>query len=197
MAYSKDFNGNPVMPGLDEDAFFDFDSAADPNTVPLPLPQMDNFGSNGSTSAYEGGSFNSQLSSTAPLEFTILTTAPRFTGQTGMGNGTTWNTGGFQHKSSRNTVQLTEEELQIIMAIRTAKQKTTESAISLLPAPVNKASYDFSSQEHPGQVDNFGALKPLSPWGTMELSTNRGDMQNLGTPETFSIGHIDDIQSNS
>jgi hypothetical protein len=195
MAHSKDFNGNPVMPGLEEDAFFDFDGAADSDTVPLPLPQMDDFGFNGPTSAYEDSSFTNQLS-TAPLDFSIHTAAPRSTGHIGMGTGTRWNPG-FEHESSRHTEQLTEEELQIIMAIRAAKQKTAESAISLLLPPVNQASYDFSSPEHPGQVDNFGALRPLSPGGTLELSTNWGDMQHLEASEAFSNRHTDDIQSNS
>ena len=96
MARSKDFNGSPMMPGLDEDAFFDFDSAADSGIVVFPIPQIDSFGSNVSTRAYEGGGFNSPLSSSVPLDYATYAAASR---QTGTISGATWNIGSFQPKN--------------------------------------------------------------------------------------------------
>ena len=195
MAHSKDFNDSPMMPGLDEDAFFDFDSAADSSTVALPIPQVDSFGSNVSTRAFECGGFNSQLSSSVALDYATHAAASR---QTGTINGTTWNIGSFQHKDTKNAIPLTEDELQIIMAMRAMKYKTTQSAISLIPPPANDLSYDFSPPEHLGQgvADNFGVLEPFSPGPTVEFSINCGAMEPLWTHETPSIGRSDGSQSN-
>ena len=195
MAHSKDFNGSPMMPGLDEDVFFDFDSAADSSTVALPIPQIDSFCSNVSTRAYEGGGFNGQFSSSLPLDYATHAAASRHTGTI---NGTTWNVGSFQRKNTRNAIPLTEDELQIIMAVRAMKHKTTQSAISLTPPPANELSYNFPSPEHLGQgvVDNFGVLEPFSPGPTLEFPINWGAMEPFWMHETPAIGCSDGSQSN-
>ena len=195
MAHPRDFNGSPMMPGLDEDAFFDFDSAADSNTVALPIPQIDSFGSNVSMRTYEGGGFKTQLSSSVPPDYATHATTSR---QTGTINGTTWNICSSQHKDTKNAIPLTEDELQIIMAMRAMKHKTTQSAISLTPPPANQLSYDFPSPEHLGQdvVDNFGVLEPFSPGPTLEFPINWGAMEPFWMHETPAIGCSDGSQSN-
>lgn len=195
MAHSKDFNGSPMMPGLDEDAFFDFDSAADSSTVALPIPQIDSFGSSVSTRAYEGVGFNNQLSSSVSLDYAAHAAASR---QTGTISGTTWNIGSFQRNNTGNAIPLTEDELQIIMAMRAMKHKTTQSTISLILPPANELSYDFPSPEHLGQgiVDDFGVLEPFSPGPTLEFPINWGAMEPFWMHETPSIGRSDGSQSN-
>lgn len=173
----KDFNGNPMIPGISDD-FFDYKDAFYANMLdPLETDNGEDFfdydQASGTTNDFESAHHHMQSSALNSFEVNSSAAATVYSFKTSEGNDMPWNIGRLQQEEAVVNTNLTNREYQAILSMRARNQNSINPPLD--PQPYGDINHEPSAFDYTRlSLEGYANFHPHPPAHTSPMQDSVG-----------------------